>query len=179
MAEDFGSDGFDFGSGGFEFSDSSFGGSGFGDRSFPSSSPILNNHSTFDFFGGCNPYSGFSLDHPKPSAYNSVPKGPRNYEYDFFVSNLREGDASSSSEPPMAPTSDTTFMPRPAPYGNRNQALFGPVNSGNTATAISIVERDGTLELRAGYAHGIEDGDRFACTLLAQQQVTFCQKGIQ
>ncbi|EEU33892.1 uncharacterized protein NECHADRAFT_88818 [Fusarium vanettenii 77-13-4] len=112
MAEHFGSNGFDFGGGGFEFRDSSFGGSGFGHWSFPSSSPILNNHSTFDFFRDCNPYSGSSLDRPKPSAYSSVPKGPGNHEYDFFVSNLREGDASSSSEPPMAPTSDTTFMPR-------------------------------------------------------------------
>ncbi|KAI8710949.1 hypothetical protein NCS52_01523800 [Fusarium sp. LHS14.1] len=112
IAEDFGSDNFDFGSRGFEFRDPSFGGSGFGDWSFPSSSPTPNNHPTFDFFGGCNPYSGFSLDRPKPSAYSSVPKGPRNYEYDFFVSSLRERGASSSSEPPMAPTSDTTFMPR-------------------------------------------------------------------
>ncbi|KAL2669889.1 hypothetical protein Neosp_015186 [[Neocosmospora] mangrovei] len=112
MAEGFGSDSFDFGSGGFEFRDSNFGGSGFGDWSFPSSGPILNSHSTFDFFGGCNPYSGFSLDRPKPSAYSSVPKVPRKYEYDFFVSSLREGGALSSSEPLTAPTSDTTFMPQ-------------------------------------------------------------------
>ncbi|KAH6989825.1 hypothetical protein BKA56DRAFT_728201 [Ilyonectria sp. MPI-CAGE-AT-0026] len=125
MTGAFRSDGFIFGSGGFEFRDSNFGGSGFGDSkfgdsgfgssgfggwSFSSSDPVLNSHSTFDFFGGCNPYSG--LLKPEPSAYGSIPKEPKNYEYDFFASNSREGDASSGSAPPMAPTSDITFMPR-------------------------------------------------------------------
>ncbi|KAE8440512.1 hypothetical protein EG329_007409 [Mollisiaceae sp. DMI_Dod_QoI] len=49
----------------------------------------------------------------------------------------------------------------PVFYGNRNQGFFGQVNSDITATAIPIiVKQDKTLELQAGYAHGVETNDQ-------------------
>jgi hypothetical protein len=49
----------------------------------------------------------------------------------------------------------------PVLYGNRNQGFFGQVNSDIMAAAIPIIVRqDKTLELQAGYAHGVETNDQ-------------------
>ena len=46
-------------------------------------------------------------------------------------------------------------------YGNKDQAFFGPVDPYRNARSTSIFERDGHLQLLAGLAHGLRDGDRF------------------
>lgn len=49
----------------------------------------------------------------------------------------------------------------PVLYGNRNQGFFGQVNSDITIVAVPIVvRRNGTLELQAGHAQGIEIDDQ-------------------
>jgi hypothetical protein len=48
----------------------------------------------------------------------------------------------------------------PVLYGNGNQGFFGEVNSDITEAAIPIIARkNGSLELQAGYAHGVKIDD--------------------
>lgn len=49
----------------------------------------------------------------------------------------------------------------PVLYGNKDQGFFGYINSGLDINPISIIERDGSLQLQAGQAHGVCDDDRF------------------
>ncbi|KAF4630753.1 hypothetical protein G7Y89_g7385 [Cudoniella acicularis] len=49
----------------------------------------------------------------------------------------------------------------PVLYGNKNQGFFGHIRSESDITPVSIIERDGSLQLQAGQAHGICDGDQF------------------
>jgi hypothetical protein len=49
----------------------------------------------------------------------------------------------------------------PILYGNTDQGFFGPVTRRCGVRSISIIEREGSLQLLAGQAHGIRDGDRF------------------
>ena len=53
-------------------------------------------------------------------------------------------------------------MQHPVLYGNRDQAFFGRVDSYRNARSTSIFERDRSLQLLAGMAHGLRVGDRFA-----------------
>ncbi|KAI9764584.1 MAG: hypothetical protein M1840_008313 [Geoglossum simile] len=65
----------------------------------------------------------------------------------------------------------------PVLYGNRDQGFFGQVNSDITTIALPIiVKQNGTLELQAGHAHGINDGDRFILYPLSSDQ---CNSGSQ
>jgi hypothetical protein len=51
----------------------------------------------------------------------------------------------------------------PILYGNTSQGFFAHANSEITASTVPIIEKqDGSLELQAGQAHGVSDGDRFA-----------------
>ena len=52
-------------------------------------------------------------------------------------------------------------LQHPVLYGNKDQAFFGPVDPYRNARSTSIFERDGHLQLLAGLAHGLRDGDRF------------------
>ncbi|KAK7946896.1 uncharacterized protein PG986_011217 [Apiospora aurea] len=48
----------------------------------------------------------------------------------------------------------------PILYGNKEQAFFGPMGTGRTATSITIIKRpDSKLELQGGSAHGLSEGD--------------------
>jgi Caspase domain len=50
----------------------------------------------------------------------------------------------------------------PVLYGNKNQHFFGRTNEDITAAAVSVVvAKNGTIELQAGHAHGVCDGDQF------------------
>ena len=50
----------------------------------------------------------------------------------------------------------------PVLYGNKDQTFFGRINRECDAIPIQIVKkRDGSLQLQAGQAHGVCDGDRF------------------
>ncbi|OCK98481.1 uncharacterized protein K441DRAFT_654680 [Cenococcum geophilum 1.58] len=51
----------------------------------------------------------------------------------------------------------------PALYGNKDQGFFGPVSFQSDTTLIPIIKKqNGSLQLQAGQAHGICNGDRFA-----------------
>ncbi|KAI1123529.1 putative caspase [Nemania abortiva] len=50
----------------------------------------------------------------------------------------------------------------PVLYGNKDQGFFGHASLGSTPTVPIIARRDGRLELQAGLAHGVCEGDRFA-----------------
>jgi len=55
---------------------------------------------------------------------------------------------------------DSILPQNPLLYGNGNQGFFGQVNSDITEADIPIIVRkDGTLELLAGYAHGVRIDD--------------------
>ncbi|KAL2812792.1 hypothetical protein BDW59DRAFT_155115 [Aspergillus cavernicola] len=50
----------------------------------------------------------------------------------------------------------------PVLYGNKNQGFFGLAESDAISPAVPIIGRpDGTLQLTAGRAHGVSDGDQF------------------
>lgn len=50
----------------------------------------------------------------------------------------------------------------PVLYGNHNQGFFGQANSDIAAAAVPIIlKQHGALELQAGDAHGVIEGDRF------------------
>jgi hypothetical protein len=49
----------------------------------------------------------------------------------------------------------------PVLYGKADQGFFGPVTSHCGVRSINIIERGGSLQLLAGQAHGLRDGDRF------------------
>ena len=49
----------------------------------------------------------------------------------------------------------------PVLYGNKDQGFFGHISSGIYINLISLVERDGVLQLQAGQAHGVCDNDQF------------------
>jgi len=49
----------------------------------------------------------------------------------------------------------------PVLYGNKDQAFFGRVDPYRNARSTSIFERDRSLRLLAGLAHGLRVGDRF------------------
>ena len=50
----------------------------------------------------------------------------------------------------------------PVLYGNKGQGFFEHPGSGSITTTVPIIEKDGTLELQAGQAQGVSDGDQFA-----------------
>ena len=51
----------------------------------------------------------------------------------------------------------------PLLYGKKDHGFFGPTGSNEGSAAVQIVKKyDSVLELQAGYAHGIADGDEFA-----------------
>jgi hypothetical protein len=54
----------------------------------------------------------------------------------------------------------------PILYGNKNQGFFGHIDVGIDIPSVSIVERDGSLHLHAGQAHGVCKGDQFAISPL-------------
>jgi hypothetical protein len=54
----------------------------------------------------------------------------------------------------------------PILYGNKDQGFFDLIDVGAEVPSISIVERDGSLHLQAGQAHGICEGDRFVLSPL-------------
>ncbi len=59
----------------------------------------------------------------------------------------------------------------PVLYGNTSQGFFANTNSEITASTVPIIEKqDGGLELQAGRAHGVSDGDRFALCLLGSAE---------
>ncbi|CAF9941264.1 MAG: hypothetical protein HETSPECPRED_003035 [Heterodermia speciosa] len=49
----------------------------------------------------------------------------------------------------------------PVLFGNEDQAFFGRVDPYRNARSTYVFERDGSLRLLAGLAHGLRDGDRF------------------
>lgn len=50
----------------------------------------------------------------------------------------------------------------PVLYGNRDQGFFGQVNSDTSAAVVPIIlKQHGALELQAGDAHGVIEGDQF------------------
>ncbi|KAH6696608.1 putative caspase [Leptodontidium sp. MPI-SDFR-AT-0119] len=58
---------------------------------------------------------------------------------------------------------DSAPQQNPVLYGNTSQGFFLHTNSEITIPTVPITEkRDGSLELQAGRAHGVSDGDRFA-----------------
>ncbi|KAI0133388.1 putative caspase [Hypoxylon sp. NC0597] len=50
----------------------------------------------------------------------------------------------------------------PILYGNKNQGFFGYTNPWSSPTIPILARSDGKLELQAGVAHGVSDGDQFA-----------------
>lgn len=65
----------------------------------------------------------------------------------------------------------------PVLYGNKDQGFFGHTNSGIDINPISIVERDGSLQLQAGQAHGVCDDDRFTVRPLGSVESNSSSKG--
>ncbi|KAI1104102.1 hypothetical protein F4804DRAFT_206322 [Jackrogersella minutella] len=66
----------------------------------------------------------------------------------------------------------------PVLYGNKDQAFFGRPSWGIPATTILVHKKtDGSLELQAGQAHGVRDGDQFSLYPLASSKVT-SQEGL-
>jgi Caspase domain len=60
----------------------------------------------------------------------------------------------------------------PVFYGNKDQGFFGHVDSGiGTATIPIIKKQDGSLELQAGKAHGVYDGDGFVVYLMSSTEL--------
>ena len=57
---------------------------------------------------------------------------------------------------------ESCHVQHPVLYGNKDQAFFGRVDPYRNARSISIFQLDRRLQLLAGLAHGIRDGDRFA-----------------
>ncbi|KAK0113059.1 hypothetical protein ONS95_014765 [Cadophora gregata] len=56
---------------------------------------------------------------------------------------------------------DSILPQNPVLYGNGNQGFFGKVSSDiNNAAIPIIVRQDGTIELQAGYAHGVNTDDQ-------------------
>ncbi|KAK1773053.1 putative caspase [Copromyces sp. CBS 386.78] len=49
----------------------------------------------------------------------------------------------------------------PVLYGNGNQGFFGLIDPYDSIRSIPVIEREGRLQLLAGQAHGLCDGDRF------------------
>jgi Caspase domain len=60
----------------------------------------------------------------------------------------------------------------PVFYGNKDQVFFGGTNFEITAATVPIIEKDGSLELLAGQAHGVSDGDQFALYPLSSAEPT-------
>lgn len=56
----------------------------------------------------------------------------------------------------------TSIPQNPVLYGNGEQGIFGQVAEDSAVRPICIVVRDGKVQLLAGQAHGVYDGDRFA-----------------
>ncbi|KAH8765338.1 putative caspase [Diaporthe sp. PMI_573] len=56
---------------------------------------------------------------------------------------------------------DSWKQQNPVLFGNKRQGFFGPVSLETDDTLISIVDSGGYLQLQAGQAHGVCDGDRF------------------
>ena len=55
------------------------------------------------------------------------------------------------------------FEQNPILYGNKDQGFFGPSELNSARNSIPVIKKDdGTLELQAGYAHGMSTGDKFA-----------------
>jgi hypothetical protein len=54
----------------------------------------------------------------------------------------------------------------PILYGNKNQGFFSHIDVGIDVPSVSIVERDGSLHLHAGQAHGVCEGDQFVISPL-------------
>ncbi|KAK3983853.1 hypothetical protein QBC44DRAFT_254214, partial [Cladorrhinum sp. PSN332] len=50
---------------------------------------------------------------------------------------------------------------QPVLYGNGDQGFFGQVDTSCGMRSVCIIEREGSLQLLAGQAHGLCDGDRF------------------
>lgn len=65
----------------------------------------------------------------------------------------------------------------PVLYGNKDQGFFGNINSGFDINPISTVEWDGNLQLQAGRAHGVCDGDRFNLRPLGSVESNSSPKG--
>jgi len=66
----------------------------------------------------------------------------------------------------------------PILYGNKGQGFLGHANLGvATATVIANKKTDGSLELQAGLAQGVNDGDQFALYLLIYSESTL-QAGV-
>ncbi|KAI0383373.1 caspase domain-containing protein [Hypomontagnella monticulosa] len=65
----------------------------------------------------------------------------------------------------------------PALYGNKNQAFFGHPSSDIPATTILVNRNiDGSLELQAGQAHGVSEGDTFSLYPLVSTKVASREK---
>ncbi|CAI7605581.1 unnamed protein product [Penicillium glandicola] len=56
---------------------------------------------------------------------------------------------------------ESSMRQHPVLYGNGDQGFFGPLISHCGVRSISIVKREGNLQLLAGKAHGFRDGDQF------------------
>ncbi|PHH90564.1 hypothetical protein CDD83_3290 [Cordyceps sp. RAO-2017] len=70
------------------------------------------------------------------------------------------------------------FRQSPVLYGNTYQGILGQAKSGIAATAVPIVEKkDGTLQLQAGGAHGVNEGDRFRLYSLGSSQESSGSRG--
>ncbi|MCJ1269028.1 hypothetical protein MMC22_008916 [Lobaria immixta] len=65
----------------------------------------------------------------------------------------------------------------PVLYGNKDQGFFGHTISGIDINLISIIERDGSLQLQAGQAHGVCDHDRFTVRPLGSVESNSSSKG--
>jgi hypothetical protein len=57
---------------------------------------------------------------------------------------------------------ESWLQQKPILYGNKDQGFFGHPHSEVDIAPISIVERDGSLQLQAGQAHGVCNGDQFS-----------------
>jgi hypothetical protein len=57
-------------------------------------------------------------------------------------------------------------------YGNKEQGFFGKVDPKEEIAIIPIIMRDRNLELQAGQAHGVREGDEFAICALDQAENT-------
>jgi len=66
----------------------------------------------------------------------------------------------------------------PVLYGNKEQGFFGHVDLKMNIAPVPIVRRGGNLQLQAGQAHGVCDGDQFAvCPLGSAESTISSPKG--
>ncbi|KAJ5335663.1 caspase [Penicillium brevicompactum] len=56
---------------------------------------------------------------------------------------------------------ESCIAQHPVLYGNADQGFFGPVQTHRGVRSARIVQREGIIQILAGQAHGVRDGDQF------------------